>query len=210
MTLSHCPARKMLASQATWNPQRLERLLLAVLISFVYPSYAYAFPPSTAKLQPRKHTTSVSAPSRKPADFSRDLAIVVGVVVAAVIVGTTAICVFAHCWRQILDCCCRRDEGKGGVVRRKKLRKEEEAWFCGSDREPPKPWFDVLEPETEPLSQSMQALEPEGPCRGRNTAVAPATCARDVVPGSRATLPSWLDTEEIGRPASVAYLLDRS
>lgn len=129
---------------------------------------------------------------------------------AAVIIGTTVICVFAHCWRQILDCWGRKDEGKGGVVKRKKLRKDEEAWFCGADRGLPMPQFNVLEPETEPLSLSMQALESEGRYRGRDTAVAPAACARNIVPGSRAALPSWLDAEGIGRPASVAYLLDRS
>ncbi|KAI1185087.1 hypothetical protein F5B17DRAFT_48241 [Nemania serpens] len=202
----------MLASQATWiqtwNLQGVDHLLLAILIFFVYPSSVYAFTPRAAKLQPRKHKTSTSAPPKKPADFSKDFATVIGVVVAAVIVGTTAICVFAHCWRQILDCCGRGNGGKRGVVRKKKLRKDEEAWFCEADRGLPMPQSDVLEPETEPLSLSVRVVEPEAPRRGRDTAATPAACARYVVPGSRATLPSWLDAEEIGRPANVAYLLD--
>ncbi|KAI1117437.1 hypothetical protein F5Y14DRAFT_402629 [Nemania sp. NC0429] len=203
------PASRLTPWTQTRGPQRLGRLLLVLMISFAYPSYARAFAPRPGTLHPRKHTSSASAPPRKGADFPKDLATAVGVVVAAVVIGTTVICVFAHCWRQILDCWGRKDEGKGGTVGRKKLRKEEEAWFHRTNRGLPMPQFNVLEPETEPLSLSMQALEPEGPCGGRDTAVAPAAGARYVVPGQRATLPSWLDAEGIGRPASVAYVLDR-
>jgi hypothetical protein len=214
---------KMLASQLTrvqiWSPRRLDCLLLVILVSLICPSYAYILPAYTTKLELRKHKSTVGSSPRKPANFPRNFATAVGVAVAAVIIGTTVICVFAHCWRQILD--WGRDDEKG-VVRRR-MRKDEEEWFCGADRGLPMPQFEVLKPETELPSLSMQAPQPEisaGPFHGDHRAVAPAVYVRNVVPGPRtrqkdqcnnsgATLPNWLDSEEIERPASVAYLLDR-
>ncbi|KAI0397213.1 hypothetical protein F5Y17DRAFT_455367 [Xylariaceae sp. FL0594] len=62
-----------------------------------------------------------------------NFSVAIGVTVATVILGTTLICAFAHCWRQILDGYWYR---RGGRRREKRsyLKKHEEAWFCGSDR----------------------------------------------------------------------------
>ncbi|KAI1153135.1 hypothetical protein F4825DRAFT_475054 [Nemania diffusa] len=213
----------MSASQLTrrqiWSLRRFDCLLLIILVSFfIYPSYAHILPAHA--LAPHKHKATTGSSHRKPANFPKDFATAAGVAVVAVVIGTTAICVFAHCWRQILD--WGRGDGEKGVVRRR-VRKDEEAWFCGADRGLPMPQFDILEPEREPLSLSMQAPQSEiysGPYHGHGRGAAPVVYARNVVPGSRArhkdqwnnsgaTLPSWLDSEDIERPASVAYLLDR-
>ncbi|KAH8160521.1 hypothetical protein CIB48_g7725 [Xylaria polymorpha] len=139
-----------------------------------------------------------------------------GAAVVGVTIGATLICVFAHCWRQILDW----GWGDDRKIPRKMRRKDEEAWFCGADRGLPMPQFDILEPETEPLALSTQALEhgtDPGLLYGYH---GPAMYARNPIPGARtgskvywgnssATLPSWLDQEEIERPATVAHSLDR-
>ncbi|KAF2969883.1 hypothetical protein GQX73_g3682 [Xylaria multiplex] len=199
----------------TWCQRRLGRLLFTLLItSLSYSPYVYALPVYATKQSHHKETSTLS-PEKKPVNFPREFATAMGVAVTVVIIGTTLICVFAHCWRQILDW-SRGDEG----VTRKKLHKDKEAWFCGTDRGLPMPQFDILEPETEPLSPYAQVRElgiyPSS-CYGYEH---PAVYARHIVPGSGpgpgahwnnsvATLPGWIASEEIERPASVAYFLDR-
>ncbi|KAI1132244.1 hypothetical protein F5Y10DRAFT_261492 [Nemania abortiva] len=215
----------MLASKSTqaWSLKRLISCLLVTILMFcIHFSHAYILPGSITKLESRKNKSTIGSTPRQPGNFPRDFATAVGVAVAAVMIGTTAICVFAHCWRQILD--WGRGDDRGVGVIRKRVRKDEEAWFCGADRGLPMPQFDIL-PESEPLAQSVPTPQPDiytGPGHhySHDKAAAPTVHARNIVPGSRtrpkeqwnnsgASLPSWLDSGEIERPASVVYLLDR-
>ncbi|RWA07140.1 hypothetical protein EKO27_g7962 [Xylaria grammica] len=191
-------------------------LLVIFMLFFIYPSYTYTLPIYATKRAPHKGTSTLEPPAKKPANFPKEFATAMGVAVTIVIIGTTLICAFAHCWRQILDSCRGNETG----ATRKKLRNDEEAWFCGPDRGLPMPQLSILEPEAEPLSPYGQVREPgiyPGSCYGYDH---PVVYARNVPPGSgprskanwnnsAATLPSWNDSEEIERPASVAYFLDR-
>ncbi|KAI1179677.1 hypothetical protein F4777DRAFT_533591 [Nemania sp. FL0916] len=228
-----------LAQAQPWGSRRHAHMFLALLILFfVHRPHAYL-----TQRQPHKHK-SVSSPPREPGNFARDFATAVGFAVAAVIIGTTAICVFAHCWRPILDW-ARGEENRATTSTstkrkrpRRRLRKDEEAWFCGVDRGLPMPQFDVLESETETEllpSLYMRVPDPQqysGHGQGRThgygqdygtapTATASVVYTRNATAGSRAkssppgnnnsaaTLPSWQDPDEVERPASVAYMLDR-
>ncbi|KAI0112078.1 hypothetical protein GGR51DRAFT_568933 [Nemania sp. FL0031] len=207
----------------TWGLRILDCLLLtAIVCLFICPSSAHILPKSITELQSRRHRSTVKSSPRQPANFPRDFATAVGVAVAAVIIGTTAICVFAHCWRQILDWGWGHDRGVDAV--KKRVRKDEEAWFCGVDRDRglPMPQLSIL-PESEPLARSMHAPQSEiytTPRHGREEDAAPTAYARNVVPSSWArpkaqwnnsgsSLPSWQDSGEIERPTSAVYLLDR-
>ncbi|KAI1428499.1 hypothetical protein F5Y12DRAFT_711135 [Xylaria sp. FL1777] len=156
----------MSARRQTSSPRGLNPLFLSLFMSiFIYPSYAYAIPAHVT-------TSTRDTPARQAVNFTRDFATAMGVAVSAVIIGTTVICVFAHCWRQILD---RGRRHKTSVSRKKRLRKDEEAWFCGADHGLPMPQFDIREePEMRP-----------SPYYGYNTPVAPVVYARNVVPTSR-------------------------
>ncbi|KAI0454421.1 hypothetical protein F5B21DRAFT_504325 [Xylaria acuta] len=205
----------MPAAQLSWtqirSPQILDRLFLSLLISFsICPSYAHTLPVYVTRSWPREEAHAIQSTGKKGESFPRDFATAVGIVVLAVTIGTTLICVFAHCWRRILEW----GWGDNGSVTGKSKRKGKEAWFCGADRGLPMPQFDILEPESEPLALSMQAVEPDWDLEF------PGMDGRNIIPGTRtkskahwnnsgATLPSWLDLEEIERPASAAYLLDR-
>ncbi|KAI1745497.1 hypothetical protein F4680DRAFT_104953 [Xylaria scruposa] len=203
-------ALQLLRAQ-TRSPQTLDFPFLTLLISFcVCPSHAQILPRYISE------SSTVNHAVRNGESFSRDFTTALGVAVAAVTIGTTLICVFAHCWRQILDWGWGN---KKSVVRKRKY-KDEEAWFCGADRGLPMPQFDILEPESEPLALSLQALERDGDPESVYGHYTPATHAHDAVPGARTRskahwnspgmkLPSWLDPEGIERPASVAYSLNR-
>ncbi|CAJ2511550.1 Uu.00g071750.m01.CDS01 [Anthostomella pinea] len=82
-----------------------------------------------------------------PANFPTAFATSMAVAIAVVLVLTTLICVFAHCWRRILDHRCFF--GSGG-----KLRDHEE-WFASVDR----PHFKVPAPQLRP-DPRQQSSEP--------------------------------------------------
>ncbi|TGJ86050.1 hypothetical protein E0Z10_g2701 [Xylaria hypoxylon] len=178
----------------------------------VYPSYAYTLPVYATKRENYKETPTLE----KPENFARDFGIAVGLTVTIVVVGMVLICVFAHFWRHIIDC------GQGAETRlaRKKRRSNKEAWFCGPDRGLPMPQFEILEPETEPLSPYAHGRELSvypGPAYAYDLS-AEYACNRtpDLQPRSKtnwntsvATLPSWFNGDEIERPVSIAYFLDR-
>ncbi|KAI0443159.1 hypothetical protein F4803DRAFT_574878 [Xylaria telfairii] len=208
----------MLALQLSRVPIRssriLGRLFSTLLVYFcICPSHAQIIPECITRALTRQQEYAIHHASRKKGEnFPKDFAIAMGAAVVGVTIVATLVCVFAHCWRPILDC------GWGGdrKITRKMRRKDEEAWFCGADRGLPMPQFDVLEPETEPLALSTQAPERDtdpGLLHGYH---APAMYARNPIPSartgpkghwgsSRATLPSWLDQEEIERPTTVAH-----
>ncbi|KAI0549482.1 hypothetical protein F4679DRAFT_584425 [Xylaria curta] len=201
-------ALQLLRAQ-TGSPQILNFLFLTLLISFfICPSYAQILPRYISEASTVNHAV------RNGENFSRDFTTALGVAVAAVTIGTTLICVFALCWRQILDW----GWGNKKSVARKRKYKDEEAWFCGADRGLPMPQFDILEPESEPLALSLQALEHDCDPESVYGHYAPSTHAHSAgartrskahcnSPGTK--LPSWLDPEGIERPASVAYALNR-
>ncbi|TRX97401.1 hypothetical protein FHL15_001679 [Xylaria flabelliformis] len=204
------PVLQLLRAQIR-SSQILNCLFLTHLISFyVCPSYAQILPKYISEAPTVNHAV------RNGENFSRDFTTALGVAVAVVTMGTALICVFAHCWRQLLDW----GWGTKRSVARKRKYKDEEAWFCGADRGLPMPQFDILEPESEPLALSMQTLERDGTPESVYGHYALAAHARNAVPSARTRskarwnnpgtkLPSWLDPEEIERPASVAYSLDR-
>jgi hypothetical protein len=148
------------------------------------------------------------------------------VAAAAVVVGTTLICVFAHCWRQILD-----GKRRGGRGVKSKMCKDEEAWFYRAEFGLPLP--QIASPRLEPQSASTSvpkkptARAPHEPSSGqvalRHDQAAPAVHARPRTKsgffGSRAKpnklrknpasgLPSWRDSEEHGRPRGDAHCME--
>ncbi|KAI0433294.1 hypothetical protein F5Y09DRAFT_299658 [Xylaria sp. FL1042] len=215
--------RLLLARTQTRSLWRLGHMFLVIFMSFfVYQPYTDATPLYSPNLASRKHMSAHETAIRKPMNFPREFATALGVAMTVVILGTTLICVFAHCWRPILDW-SRRDE-TDVVKMRRRLRKDKEAWFCGADRGLPMPQYDALDSEAEPLYPNTQFRGPNihpGPYSGHNGPVSRAVYSRNAIPShwtrsraywnqSTATLPSWVDSEEIERPASVAYCLDRS
>ncbi|KAI1751259.1 hypothetical protein F4782DRAFT_200710 [Xylaria castorea] len=211
----------MLALRLLWTQIRsapiIYHVFLTLLISFcICPSHAHILSKSETRPRLREETPGINQAGRNGENFPRDFATALGVAVVVVTIGTTLICVFAHCWRQILDW----GWGDSRSVARKRKRKDEEAWFCGTDRGLPMPQFDILESESQPLASSMQPPERDWDPEAVYSYYVPATHARNAVPGARTrskarwnnsgtTLPTWLDPDEIERPASVAYLLDR-
>ncbi|KAI1825085.1 hypothetical protein F4861DRAFT_538347 [Xylaria intraflava] len=197
------------------TPAHLLALSLSLLLT---PSHAHPTPqePNTAE-DPYEAQPPETQHGRNISTFSRDFATALAVAAVAVAVGTTLICVFAHCWRQILDWGLE----SSGAKRRRPPRKDEEVWFCGADRGMPAPRFEALASVTEfvPLSPAMtlSALDPEREFWLRGDDGVPAVYARHVSVGSRGRylggcedgVPCWLDAEEVERPASVAYFLDR-
>ncbi|KAI0402149.1 hypothetical protein F4802DRAFT_386106 [Xylaria palmicola] len=198
--------------------RRLDFPLICLLTLFICPSYAHVLPAYVIRSWRRQDAQAIEPTAKNGANFARDFATAVGVAVATVMIVTALICAFAHCWRQILDW----GRGDEWTVGRRRRPKDEEAWFCGRDRGLPMPRFSFLEPEAQPLAMSAQTPEPEfyGPYCGHDAPVAPAAYARSAVVGSQTrlntlwndsgvTLSSWIEAEDIERPASVAYLLDR-
>ncbi|RYC58776.1 hypothetical protein CHU98_g7436 [Xylaria longipes] len=202
------------------SPRKLDLIFFALLISlYICPSDAHIIPVYVTRPWLRKEAHAIEVPGRKGENFPKDFATAVGVAVVVVTIGTTLICVFAHFWRQILD--WGRGKGNNRSVAKKSRRKDEEAWFCGPDRGLPMPQFDNLEPESEPLALSMQDLEHHWNLEELYGPYTPTRDTRNATPGARtrskalwnnsgATLPSWLDPEEIERPTSIAYVLDRA
>ncbi|KAI8630872.1 hypothetical protein F5Y19DRAFT_473992 [Xylariaceae sp. FL1651] len=121
--------------------------LLLILFAFLTcPSHTHALPYATTRLARR----DVSARTETAGDFSRDFVTAIAVASTAVLVLTTVICVFAHCWRQILRCSPRGRDGDGAVVKNR-ARDHEEDWFCGQDRGLPLPQVESPEPASEPM-----------------------------------------------------------
>ncbi|KAI0914514.1 hypothetical protein F4823DRAFT_557867 [Ustulina deusta] len=217
------------ARTQAWGPWGLHRLFLALFLSFlVHPSQAYLLPPYFTDLASRRHTSAPEAQARNPATFSRDFATAMGAAVAVVVTGATLICVFAHCWRQILDRSRSGRDEAGRAKRRAALLGDEEAWFCRANRRLPKPPFgDTYEYDSGPVCTFPMAHEPDeavpDPCYGYKS---PTANER------RATMIAWLGSkgllgsqgaatllklaqpekqacsEKIEGPASVACLLD--
>ncbi|KAI1353282.1 hypothetical protein F5Y01DRAFT_323453 [Xylaria sp. FL0043] len=205
-------------TQSLW---RLRHMYLAFFMSFVLcPSYTHAIPLYGTDIAPRRHTSAHKAAARKPVNFPKEFATALAIAVTVVILGTTLICVFAHCWRPILD--WSRLDGTGGTRKRRRLRKKE-AWFRGADRKLPMPRSSTLEPEAEPLYPYTQFRAPgtySSPFSGLESPVSPAVFSCVAIssprPKSRAywnqstaSLSSWVESQEIERPASVAYCFDR-
>ncbi|KAI3327593.1 hypothetical protein HD806DRAFT_327924 [Xylariaceae sp. AK1471] len=214
----------------TWSSHKgLHSLLFALYTFFlIYPSNAHVLPYATTPASRKAITVVVvRAPTeRSPADLSKEFATTLGVVAAAVIVGTTLICVFAHCWRQILS---GKRGGRG--VNKKRMRKDEEAWFYRVD--PGLPLPQVGSPRLEPKPMSTRVLKkPEAHIK-KEPSSRQVACSHDtVVPAGHArtrtksslfssrpkkktlrknmasTLPSWHDSDEVGRPQSVAYCME--
>ncbi|KAI0200530.1 hypothetical protein F4808DRAFT_428140 [Astrocystis sublimbata] len=117
----------------------------------------------------------------------------------------------AHCWRTISDWDCtgkKRGAGKDKKWNRRGNRNREEVWFSGVDRGLPIPRYDRLEAESESPYPSRQTRQP-GHKSQHGTDPSVEASSKDQWNDSNATLPSWLELEEIERPASVAYVLDR-
>ncbi|KAI2641933.1 hypothetical protein GGS21DRAFT_281751 [Xylaria nigripes] len=190
-------------------PAQARILLLALSQSLLLaPSHALPTPSEVR----HKHHHPEDDPGRKAANFSRDFATALAVAIVAVIIGTTLICVFAHCWQQILDWACdlRSSRSSSSVTRERRWRrrKDEEAWFCGPDRGLPMPHFEILASGDESVPLSM-AVSGERWGEGAVPAVYSRLGARGRAEVSRSGLPSWFDAEEVERPASVACFLDR-
>ncbi|KAI0798803.1 hypothetical protein GGR55DRAFT_702920 [Xylaria sp. FL0064] len=213
-----------LLSVRTWTQSlwRLGHMYLAFFMSFVLcSSYTHAIPLYDTGIASRKHTSHHKTAARKPMNFPKEFATTLAIAVTVVILGTTLICVFAHCWRPILD--WSRSDSTGVTRKKRRLRKNKEAWFRGADRKLPMSRSDILEPEAEPLYPYTQFRAPSiysGPYPAHEPPVSPAVFSRNAVSSPRTrsraywnqstmSLPSWVDSEELERPASVAYCFDR-
>ncbi|KAK5635238.1 hypothetical protein RRF57_010950 [Xylaria bambusicola] len=204
----------------TWSHLRLDRLFITFLVALlVYPSYAYAIPVHTTELSSRNEPSSHKKPAKKSESFTLDFAAAMGIITGAVIIGMAVVCVFAHCWRQIVKCGRRRRE-KDAAKRRRKLRKDENVWVFPANRGYTMAQLQRLESEPESPSPFEQVCRPgayAGPCYDTASPAIhkfsdkPPLRARSTTRWDDSTtmLPSWAGADEIKRPASVAYALDR-
>lgn len=187
-----------------------------------YPSHAYIIPEYATKLGPRNESSRNKKPTKKPTGYILNFAAAMGIIMAAVIVGTALICVFAHCWRQIIDY-ARRGKSDSAKRRRRRIRrlhKDESSWVFPTERGVPKPRFERLESEPESPSPFEQIRWPGTYAAPGYYSVSPGLDKGSIKQesqirptahwhGSSTTLSSRTGSEKIERPASVAYVLDR-
>ncbi|KAI0518440.1 hypothetical protein F5B22DRAFT_62949 [Xylaria bambusicola] len=204
------------ARRQTWSHSRLDRLFFTFLVALlVYPSYAYGIPVYTTEFALRDEPSS----HKKPENLTLDFAAAMGIITAAVIIGMAVICVFAHCWRQIVKCSQRRRE-RSAAKKRRRLRKDENTWVFPGHRGFTMPQLQRLESEPASSSPFEQIRRPGAyadPCHNPVSPAihkssgkpAPRTRSKTRWDDSTATLPSSAGADEIECPANVAYALER-
>ncbi|KAI1362515.1 hypothetical protein F5Y08DRAFT_271449 [Xylaria arbuscula] len=143
-----------------------------------------------------------------------------GIIMAAVIIGTALICAFAHCWRQIIEYGRRGKSARNKRRGTKRLRKEENIWAYPNVRGVSAPRFERLESELGSSSPFERVRWPRAYAQPGYCSVSPGLDKSSEKSESQTrpaahwcdsstTLPGCIGSDEVERPAGVACVSGR-
>ncbi|KAI1811878.1 hypothetical protein GGS20DRAFT_68637 [Poronia punctata] len=176
---------------------------------------SHTFPTTTTTEEESEPPTAEATTIPDSKGFSAEFTTAVGVTVATVIVVTTLVCTFAHCWRPIVE-----NIRKSKRSSHRRHHDEEEAWFCG-DRggfglPMPELEYRVCKRTPSPEAEMREVVEVQGQTetetqkekkKKKRKSSSSTRMGSRIKKAPASTLPSWQDGDNVGRAVGEGVII---